>query len=423
MSADLSQLPITPLDASDPQALRARADLMAHVFQFSRLDDSQVAAMAEQHDAGDRTSMVCDDGQAVASFRSFDTTLSVPGGGSVVANAVTGVVVLPTHKRRGLLTRWITGDADSARTRGAVASVLYASETPIYGRFGYGVATACASATLELGHARFRDEPFGSVRIVTGDDALAVLPEVGRRTRQAVAGSIEPTRFQWRLATGTIPGPRGDDGRLWFAVHRDEAGEPDGVVGYTLKDDWHGGKGNSTVTIQLLQAASPEVERELWRHCASVDFASTVEYSQATPDNELRWWVTDQRAVTSDTIWDGLWVRIHDVPAALSTRRYPVKGQVVVEVRDGGGHAGGRFRLEADDTGEGHCASATADDEADVALDVADLGSLWLGGGAGVPSLGSLMRSGRVKLADPGALPRLSALFGWPVPARSLTRF
>ncbi|MDO5697782.1 MAG: GNAT family N-acetyltransferase [Dermatophilus congolensis] len=416
----MSELAITPLDSADPSALRARADLMAHVFQFPRLDDAQVAAMAEQHDDGDRTSVVFDDGQAVASFRSFDTTLSVPGGASVAANGVTGVVVLPTHKRRGLLRRWVAADADASRERGAVASVLYASEVGIYGRFAYGPATAHASATLDIARGRFRDEATGSMRIVTGQEALDVLPEIGRMARAAVAGSIEPTSFQWRSATGLLPVPRRHDG-LWFAVHRDATGRPDGVVGYTLKDDWRGGTGNSIVTIQLLQAATPVAERELWRHCASVDFASTVEYSQATPDNELRWWVTDQRAVTSGTIWDGLWVRIHDVPGALSARRYPMSGQVTVHVLDSSRQAEGRYRLTVDETGAGECIATSH--EADLTLDVADLGSLWLGGGGGVPSLGALVRSGRATLAAPCELPRLSALFGWPVPARSLTRF
>ena len=419
-----AHLPITPLDLTDPAALRARADLMAHVFQFPRMDDDQVTAMAEQHDAGDRTSVVYDEGQAVASFRGFDTALSVPGGGSVPANAVTGVVVLPTHKRRGLLTRWITADAEAAAERGAVASVLYSSEAGIYRRFGYGVATAHASTTLDVARANFLDEPAGSVRIVGGAEVLELLPEVGRRARQAAAGSIEPTRLQWRVATGEIQVRRKQED-LWFAVHRDDSGEPDGVAAYSITGDWHGGKADSTVTIHLLHAASPQAERELWRHCASIDFASTVEYSQATPDDELCWWLADQRAVASGTIVDGLWVHLHDVPAALSARRYAMKGQVVVQVRDlrtdARESAAGRYRLATDDSGAGECESTTA--EPDLTLDVADLGSLWLGGGAGVPSLGSLVRSGRVALADSASLPRLSALFGWPVPPRSLTRF
>lgn len=417
-----AQLPIAPLDHNDPAVMRARADLMAYVFQFPRVDEQQLAGMVEQHDAGDRTSMAYDGGQAVASFRSFDTTLSVPGGGSVPANGVTGVVVLPTHKRRGLLTRWITADADAAKARGAVASVLYASETGIYRRFGYGVATAHASATLDVTRANFIENPTGSVRIVAGAEALDVLPEVGRRTRQVVAGSIEPTPFQWRVATGQTRWHRKQESDLWFAVHRDEAGRPDGVVGYSVTSDWHGGKGDSVVNIHLLHAACPQAERELWRHCASVDFASTVRCRLATPDNELRWWVTDQRAVASDTIVDGLWVRIHDVPAALSARHYSASGQVVVEVRDSGNHAEGTYRLMVDESGAGQCMPYPGAD-ADLTLDVADLGSLWLGGGAGVPTLGTLLRSGRATLADPTCLPRLTAVFGWPVPARSLTHF
>ena len=166
------------------------------------------------------------------------------------------------------------------------------------------------------------------------------------------------------MATGEIQVRRKQED-LWFAVHRDDSGEPDGVAAYSITGDWHGGKADSTVTIHLLHAASPQAERELWRHCASIDFASTVEYSQATPDDELRWWLADQRAVASGTIVDGLWVHLHDVPAALSARRYAMKGQVVVQVRDlrtdARESAAGRYRLATDDSGAGECESTTAE--------------------------------------------------------------
>ena len=50
---------------------------------------------------------VFDAGRCVATFRSFAQELTVPGGATVPADAVTAVTVTPTHRRRGLLrTSW-----------------------------------------------------------------------------------------------------------------------------------------------------------------------------------------------------------------------------------------------------------------------------------------------------------------------------
>lgn len=362
------------------------------------------------------------DDRALASLRSFATTLSVPGGTSVRANAVGGVTVPPTHEGRGLVRRWMTRDLSQARERGDVASVLYASEAGFYGRFGFGISTAHATATLHVPRARFLDERPGTMRLVTGDEALEVLPGIGRRAQLARPGSIEPPADYWRSQARPLSG--GADRSRRFAVHRDEDGRPDGVVSYTLAGRAADGTATSTANIHVLVAANPLAERELWRHCAGIDVVMRVVHELASPDDDLPWWLTDRRAVTLGPSWDGLWVRLLDVPAALGARRYPVVGRGTIEVVDPGGLTQGRYLLETDATGAGVCSPVAATEEpADLRIGVADLGSLWLGGGSGVPSLSTLVDAGRAQLADPGALSRLSALFGWPMPARSLTTF
>lgn len=49
----------------------------------------------------ERTQGAFDDGRCVATYRSFTQRLSVPGGASVTANAVSNVSVSATHRRRG----------------------------------------------------------------------------------------------------------------------------------------------------------------------------------------------------------------------------------------------------------------------------------------------------------------------------------
>src|SRR3954469_24114525 len=59
-----------------------------------------------------------DDGRVVATFRSFATELTVPGG-VVTADAITNVTVAPTHRRRGILSTLMRDDLAAAVERGA----------------------------------------------------------------------------------------------------------------------------------------------------------------------------------------------------------------------------------------------------------------------------------------------------------------
>src|SRR5690606_1975335 len=106
---------------------------------------------------------------------------------------------------------------------------------------------------------------------------------------------------------------------------------------------------------------------------------------------------------------DDLWVRVLDVPRALAARRYQGDVDVVLDVRDdllpvNAGHwhvRGGWDAAHAERT----------DAPAHLALDVADLGAVYLGG----TSLAALAAAGRVRELVPSALLRTAAAFGWPV--------
>ena len=104
---------------------------------------------------------------------------------------------------------------------------------------------------------------------------------------------------------------------------------------------------------------------------------------------------------------DGLWVRIVDLPAALSGRAYGEGGPLVLEVRDAiCDWNDGRWRLEG-----GTC--ERTDEEPDLKLDVSALGSAYLG----AVSFTQLRNALRVQGLREGAVERADALFGWrPLP-------
>ena len=67
------------------------------------------------------------------------------------------MAVLATHRRRGILRRIMAYQLDDVARRGEPVAILNASESSIYTRFGYGLATFFQSWQIDTKRAAFRD--------------------------------------------------------------------------------------------------------------------------------------------------------------------------------------------------------------------------------------------------------------------------
>ena len=81
-----------------------------------------------------------DGDRIVGGAGAFPFELTIPGG-TVPCGGVTVVGVLPTHRRRGVLTAMMRAQLEDIRDRGEPIAALWASEEVIYRRFGYGLAS------------------------------------------------------------------------------------------------------------------------------------------------------------------------------------------------------------------------------------------------------------------------------------------
>ena len=66
--------------------------------------------------------------------------MTIPGG-TVPCGGTTIVSVAPTHRRQGLLRAMMRRHLDDVREHEEPIAALWASDSAIYGRFGYGMAT------------------------------------------------------------------------------------------------------------------------------------------------------------------------------------------------------------------------------------------------------------------------------------------
>jgi predicted acetyltransferase len=271
-----------------------------------------------------------------AAFR-FDST--VPGGALVPTAGVTRVGVLPTHTRRGLLTQLMHRLLRESRERGNVLATLHASETSIYRRFGFAIASDAIAAIVTTRHTKpWRSAPLpGSMRLLPHDDVLAVTPPLYERARWRV-GSISRPEWMWpRILKDAMQPTAEPFGKGSFvAVHTDANGVDDGYVFYEVGwDDAFAKNPTGAGKIHDLWGGSPEIELELWRFLLDIDLVTTWRSEPRPVDEPVRRAMHDSRAYEAVQRLDDQWVRILDVDSALTARTYgAVDHAVTISVGD-----------------------------------------------------------------------------------------
>jgi len=325
----------------------------------------------------------------------FDTT--VPGGGQVATAGVMAVGVLPTHRRRGVLSAMMRRQLADAHERGEPLATLYAAEAGIYGRFGYGLAALAGDIELPKEHARpWHDEPLGQARLLEQDELLDELPGIYDRVQLETTGMFTRTRDWWQVRRlRRRPGkPAGsavvievDDGAQAYALYRHEFGMRHMVT-------------ESKLEVGEALGTSPQALDAVWRYLLAIDWVARIDAFWLPLDHPLFHWIREPRRMACHVI-EGLWVRLVDVEAALAARSLG-EGSIVLELRDelcAWNEA--RWQVEA-----GSVSRTTA--AADLALDVSALGSAYLGG----LTFAGLALAGRVEELTTGAIARADAIFG-----------
>ncbi len=346
-----------------------------------------------------------DDGRMVATAGWIPQDMVVPGERTVPCAGVSRIAVQPTHRRRGILTRFISEMHDQARSEDRPLASLWASESVIYGRFGYGAATGFTSLEINPKRAGFRsDVPERDyVRMVTRDEALEMFPTIADRVVLDRPGNPQMTRSWWEFRTLAEPetGPRP---RL--AVSESE-GEPTGFVVFTV-DGVNVFEGDAKLEVKSILGVTPGAWAGLWHFILNHDLVSKVIHHIMPIDDPLPSLLADSRQAKLE-MSDGMWIRVLDVGAALEGRGYSAPLDVSFEITDAEEDSSRRWRLTTDGR-DTKC--EPTDGQADLSLGLEALGSLYLGH----PGMSGLAGAGRVT-GDFEAISRMAHAFSWsPLP-------
>jgi predicted acetyltransferase len=351
----------------------------------------------------------------VGTTGAYSLRMTVPGAALPVAG-VTAVSVLPSHRRRGVLRSLMRRQLADVAARGEEpVAVLWASETPIYGRYGYGRASSSAYFRFERGDgamaATAPADPALTLRLAEPQAATAELAKVYDAVLATQPGFFARTEDWWARVLADDPEERHGFSPLRCLL----AADGSGVRGYALyatvpRWDEATGLPDGSLAVREVMAADPAAGAALWHSLLTWDLVTSVTADLRSADDPVLYQLLDQRRARVH-VSDGVWVRIIDLRGALSRRAYSGPVDVVLEVTDDllAGNAG-RWRLRAEGA---DVSCARTDRPADLALDVRELGAAYLGG----TRLGTLAAAGLVSELRPGTVNRLSAAMTWdPAP-------
>ncbi len=349
---------------------------------------------------------VYDGGRLIGSTGIQSRDLTLPGARPAPVAAVTAVGVAPDARRRGALTAAMRAQLDELHASHAEpVAVLWASQAPIYGRFGYGMATRQAELKL-MARAEFRPGVDAGGRVEMLEKAAA--EPVLRR----VHGVVAPRRVGWLSRSDAIWAHLLDDqerhregaSTYRFAVHHGGNG-PDGYARFRVRHGWESTGPDYQLVVHEMAAATPQACAALWRLLLDLDLVGRLSCDVAL-DDPLPWLLADPSGVLTG-VGAGLWVRLVDVDRALTARHYNGPCDVVLELTDTFcPWNAGRWRLVVGDTGSADVSRSDA--VSDLRCDVADLGSASLGG----PRRAARAAAGRVHELRDGALAAVSRAFG-----------
>ncbi|MEO6398566.1 MAG: sterol carrier protein domain-containing protein, partial [Tepidiformaceae bacterium] len=160
-------------------------------------------------------------------------------------------------------------------------------------------------------------------------------------------------------------------------VQYEEDGAILGYVMYRTRAHDTLGVPDGTVAVTELLAETDAAYSALWQFVFGIDLIATIEAPYRRVNEPLGWMLTDPRHLHR-AVYDTLWLRLVELPAALAGRCYLSEGSLVISVSDQFcPWNNGSYLLEGGPSGA-TCTPTTR--TADVELNANDLGAAYLGG-------------------------------------------
>ena len=343
----------------------------------------------------DRSIMAFDGKNMVGNALSYEMDMYIPGGLSKIA-AVASVSVQATHRRKGINRSIMKYQLEDIHSRQEPLAVLQASESIIYGRYGYGMASFENNLEIEKTRSAYAIDhvPEGQSYFIEESEAREIFPQIYAKAIENRVGMVRRNENWWKFRFRE-PGLKGGDPKSWFVKYQ-KNGENDGYLRYTIND--------VELNVIELIASSHEAYSSLWRLCLDMDLVDIIKAEHRPADEELKWMLADPRRLVEHSC-DRYWVRLVDVKKALSQRLYSVDGSLTLKVRDSFLPWNQEVVELRSESGESSC--ATSNRNPDIVLSAGDLGAVYLGG----INFSTLLAAGRIEEITKGSISKANLMF------------
>jgi len=361
----------------------------------------------------DRFRIACDGDDIVGVAGSYAFDVALPGGGSVPMAGITWVSVASTHRRQGLLRQLMAACLHDVAQRGEPLATLFASESGIYERFGYGLASWGRACRIDTPGVQLREDlrpPAGAVRFMDAGRAGVEVPALWERTWRDRPGEVRRSAAFHEAMRTIRSRPDGAESETFYLHHAD------GYAAYRMEERWRDGFPDHELRLTELVAATPEAHAALWHTLLGTDLVRTITTRGGLPlDDPLPYLVRGPRSIRTTSLHDAVWAHVLDPEVVFGARRYATDDRFVIEVTDGP-LAARRYLIEGGPWGA-TCTAARVDP--DLSLTHASLGALLYGGVR--PS--ALAAGRRLEARGPEVLRRADLFFPWHVVPHCQTNY
>ena len=263
--------------------------------------------------------------------------ITAPGGKNLNMAGIAYMGTAPTHKRRGIFTSMMNKLHEQAKERGDVLAGLWASQSVLYSRFGYGLGTLREDWSIETHSTKLIQENETNIQLefVEKEIAKKELFKIYDEFRKKQNGSTDRTEEYWNYILYENENSKynksGMSGLFFVVAYKNK--QPSGYAFYNFNKESgiaHEDDKGELIVHELI-AVDKETNISLWNFIFGIELVEKVTINRRAPHDPLYFLLENPRQLERMTI-DGLWVRILDPIKFLEARKYNHEGRINLEI-------------------------------------------------------------------------------------------
>jgi len=263
--------------------------------------------------------------------------ITIPGGKNINMAGIAYMGTAPTHKRKGIFSAMMKKLHNQAKDRGDAIAGLWASQSLLYSRFGYGLASLREDWNINSSHSQLVNYKNENIRFefVDKEKALSIIPDIYEEYRKCQNGATDRTKGYWKYLLHEDESSKynqsGISGFFFVVAYKNK--KPCGYVFYNFNKEsgvaHEDDKG--TLIIQELISTDRESNASLWDYIFGVELVEEITINRRAPNDPLYLMLENPRRLNRITL-DGLWVRIIDPIKMLEDRKYNYEGKINIRL-------------------------------------------------------------------------------------------